>query len=89
MRTAHLNFNSWFGFCNPKLGLYKPKLELYNPSLGFEFSSAIRQVYVGDLLSFGADIAKFYWAIFWGNMGNGGHYLRNSSYLRRRKSINE
>ena len=96
MRTAHLNFNSWFGFCNPKLGLYNPRrglynprLELYNPKRGFEFYSAIRQVYVGDLLSFGADIAKFYWAIFWGNMGNGGHYLRNSSYLRRRKSINE
>ena len=68
MRTAHLNFNSWFGFCNPKPGLYKLKLELYNPSLGFEFSSAIRQVYVGDLLSFGADIAKFYWAIFGRNM---------------------
>ena len=68
MRTAHLNFNSWFGFCNLKLGLYKPKLELYNPNLGFEFYSAIRQVYVGDLLSFGADIAKFYWAIFGRNM---------------------
>ena len=83
MRTAHLNFNSWFGFCNPKLGLYKLKLELHNPSLVFEFSSAIRQVYVGDLLSFGADISKFCWAIPGRNVGNRRHYLRNSSYLRR------